>query len=121
MTGLASAEFLYLSTAAALITTAIQAFDKLVVADYVAAFPDVGDQAAVSGAWTRVFNAMAADAQTAFTTEASAYQVYLNGMAADIRTTMNNMAGDASVQRKLAVPQTGFPTLWGRSSASALI
>lgn len=97
LTGLAGADFLYLTTAAPLITTATQAFNNLVDADYVAAFPGDADQAAVSGAWTSFFNAMAIAAQTAITTEASAYQAYINGMAADIQTAMNNMAGEATV------------------------
>ena len=96
LTGLVGAEVAYITAAAPLITSATQAFNGLVDAAYVAAFPGDAGQVAVSGAWTIYYNQMATAAQTAITAEASAFQGYINGMAGDIQTTMNNVAGEST-------------------------
>tara|TARA_R110002072_G_scaffold303099_1_gene493493 strand:- start:219347 stop:223417 length:4071 start_codon:yes stop_codon:yes gene_type:complete len=96
LTGLVAADVGFVTAAAPLITTATQAFNNLVDAAYVAAFPGDADQAAVSGAWTTYYNAMVTAAQNALTSEATAYQSYIGSMATDIQTTMNNVAGEST-------------------------
>lgn len=96
LTSFVGAEVAYTSTVAPLITTATQAFNNTVDSAYAAAFPSDPDQAAVSGAWTQYYNAMATAAENAITAEASAYQGYIGSMASDIQTTMNNVAGEST-------------------------
>ena len=96
LTGLVAADVGFVTAAAPLITSATQAFNNAVDTDYAAAFPGDPDQAAVSGAWTGYFNAMATAAETAMTSAATAYQAYIGSMAGDIQTTMNNIAGEST-------------------------
>ncbi|MGZ0173652.1 MAG: hypothetical protein ACKVHE_29385 [Planctomycetales bacterium] len=96
LTDLVGAEVGYTNTVAPLITTATQAFNNAVDSAYAAAFPGNPDQAAVSGAWTAYYNAMATAAENAIAAEASAYQGYIGSMAGDIQTTMNNIAGEST-------------------------
>jgi hypothetical protein len=96
LTDLVAADVGYITAAAPLMTTATQAFNNSVDAAYVAAFPGDPDQAAVSGAWTQYFNAMATAAENAITAEASAFQGYIGSMAGDTETTMNNIAGEST-------------------------
>lgn len=96
LTSLVGADVGYITAAAPLITTATQAFNNAVDVANAAAFPGDPDQAAVSGAWTAYYNAMATAAENATTAEASAYQGYIGSMAGDIQTTMNNIAGEST-------------------------
>jgi hypothetical protein len=96
LTGLMAADVVYVTAAAPLITTATQAFNGLVDGAYVAAFPGDTDQAAVSGAWTGYYNTMATAAENAITAAMSAYQGYISGMAGNIQTNMNNVAGEST-------------------------
>jgi hypothetical protein len=96
LTDLVAADVGYVTAAAPLLTSATQAFNNAVDAAYVGAFPGDADQAAVSGAWTAYYNAMATAAQNAMTAEASAYQGYIGSMAGDIQATMNDVASEST-------------------------
>lgn len=96
LTDLVGADVGYINSVAPQITSATQAFNNSVDSAYAAAFPGDPDQAAVSGAWTAYYNAMATAAENAITAEASAYQGYIGSMAGDIQTTMNNIAGEST-------------------------